>query len=86
MTRKPSSCTEIADDLLAAAIGEATPDAAQRVERHVAECGSCHRELQGYRVIDEAVDGLRGTPVSDEQAAHARGRLDARLAWIGPGD
>lgn len=80
MTRKPSSCTEIADDLLAAAIGEATPDAAQRVERHVAECGSCHRELQGYRVIDEAVDGLRGTPVSDEQAAHARGRLDARLA------
>lgn len=79
MTEKHPSCVRIADDLLAAAIGEATPEGVRRVEQHVADCGSCRRELHGYRAMDAAVGGLRETPAAEE-AASARDRLETRLA------
>lgn len=80
MSDKPAVCARIADDLLAAAIGEASPSAAERVERHVATCGSCRRELQGYRALEEAVATMRGGSWPNEQATQARQRLETKLA------
>ncbi len=80
MSDRPAVCVRIADDLLATAIGEASPGAAERVERHVATCGSCRRELEGYRALDDAVAAMRAVPPPDEQAAQARQRLETKLA------
>ncbi len=80
MSDKPAVCVRIADDLLAAAIGEASPGAVERVERHVADCGACRRELQGYRALDGAVAALRAEPQPAGQAAQARLRLESKLA------
>jgi anti-sigma factor RsiW len=59
MSDKPAVCVRIADDLLATGIGEASPGAAERVGRHVAMCGSCRRELEGYRALEGAVTTMR---------------------------
>jgi methylated-DNA-[protein]-cysteine S-methyltransferase len=80
MTDTPTGCVQIAEDLLAAAIGEASPTAAQRVERHVARCGSCRRELEGFRALDGAVADLRQAPLPSGDVVHARERLETRLA------
>jgi O-6-methylguanine DNA methyltransferase len=80
MSDKPAVCVRIADDLLAAAIGEASPRAVERVERHVAACGSCRRELQGYRALDGTVATMRAEPQPSEHAAQARERLETKLA------
>lgn len=80
MSDKPAVCVRIADDLLAAAIGEASPGAIERVERHVVECGTCRRELQAYRALDGTVAAMRAEPHPSEQAALARERLEIRLA------
>src|SRR5512139_3400609 len=80
MSDKPAVCVRIADDLLAAAIGEASPGAAERVERHVAICRSCRREFQGYRSMDETVATLRDEALPSGQVALARERLETRLA------
>jgi len=80
MSDKPAVCVRIADDLLAAAIGEASPRAVERVERHVAACGSCRRELQGYRALEGTVATMRAEPQPSEQAAQARERLETKLA------
>lgn len=80
MSDKPAACVRIADDLVAAAIGEASPDAAERVERHVAVCGSCRHELQGYRALEGAVATMRDDARPDADAARARERLETRLA------
>jgi O-6-methylguanine DNA methyltransferase len=77
---KPVSCAEIADDLLAAAIGDGSPHAAERVERHVAVCEPCRREFQEYRDVDSAVAVLREEPLPGGHLDQARQRLDARLA------
>ena len=80
MSDKPAVCVRIADDLLAAAIGEASPGAVDRVERHVAACGSCRRELQGYRALDGTVATMRAEPLPSWQTAQARERLETKLA------
>jgi len=80
MSDKPVVCARIADDLLATAIGEAPPNAAERVERHVAACGSCRRELQGYRALEGAVATMRADSRPNDQAAQARERLETKLA------
>jgi methylated-DNA-[protein]-cysteine S-methyltransferase len=80
MSDKPAVCVRIADDLLAAGIGEASPGAAERVEQHVAECGSCRRELQGYRALEGTVAAMRVEPHPSEHAARARERLETKLA------
>lgn len=80
MTDRPAGCVQIADDLMAAAMGEATPGAAQRVERHIAACGRCRQEFENYRAVDNAITTLRDEPFPGGSLAQARERLDTRLA------
>lgn len=80
MSDKPAVCARIADDLVATAIGEASPSVAGRVERHVAECGSCRREFQEYRILEGTVAAMRAEPHPGERTAEARERLETRLA------
>jgi methylated-DNA-[protein]-cysteine S-methyltransferase len=80
MTEKPAVCLQIADDLLAAALGEAEQSAAQRVERHLATCATCRREFRGYRAVDGMVSALQQEPVPGGHLARSRERLEARLA------
>jgi methylated-DNA-[protein]-cysteine S-methyltransferase len=82
MTKKPDCCIEIADDLLAAAIGEASEEAQRRVERHLSVCGPCLREFHGYRDLDRTVSALRHEALPDEHLARARDRLESRLAGL----
>jgi O-6-methylguanine DNA methyltransferase len=79
MNDKPTTCLQIEDDLLAAAISEASPSAAARVERHLAACASCRREFQAYRAADSAVMALQGEPSPREHLTQARERLERRL-------
>lgn len=79
MSDKPAVCTRIQDDLLAAAMGEAAPGAARRVERHLAACASCRREFDEFRAVDGAVTALREGPLPSEPLARARERLETRL-------
>jgi O-6-methylguanine DNA methyltransferase len=80
MTDKPAVCVQIADDLLAAAVGEAGTDVTQRVERHLATCGSCRRQFHEYRAVEDAVTVLREEPLPSGRLARARERLETRLA------
>jgi methylated-DNA-[protein]-cysteine S-methyltransferase len=79
MSDKPAVCVKIEDDLLATAMGEAAPTAVQRVESHLATCGSCRREFQAYRAVDGAVTALREGPLPSVGLAQARERLETRL-------
>ncbi|MFI5341809.1 MAG: methylated-DNA--[protein]-cysteine S-methyltransferase [Candidatus Methylomirabilales bacterium] len=80
MSDKPAVCVQIEDDLLAAAMGEALPGAARRVERHLDACASCRREFQEYRAVDGAVTALREEPLPSGSLAQAREQLETRLA------
>ncbi len=80
MSDKPAVCVQIEDDLLAAAMDEAAPGAARRVERHLATCATCRREFQQYRAVDGAVTTLREEPLPSEPLAQAREHLETRLA------
>ncbi len=80
MTSKPKVCIAIEPDLIAAATGEATPPAAERVDAHVAACAPCRDDFARYRAIDHAVGALRSTPPPAGDAEAARQRLIARLA------
>jgi methylated-DNA-[protein]-cysteine S-methyltransferase len=80
MSDKSAVCIRIEDDLLAAAMGEATPNTARRVERHLATCGSCRREFQEFRAVEGAVTVLRDESLPGGRLAEAREQLDTRLA------
>jgi len=80
MTSKPTMCVAIEPDLIAAATGEATPPAAERVDAHVATCAACRDDFARYRAIDHAIGALRSTPAPAGDAEAARQRLIARLA------
>ncbi len=80
MIKKPASCLNIQDDLLAAAVGEASPDAERRVERHISICTSCHREFDAYRAVDGAVASLRHESPPPGALDRSRERLATRLA------
>jgi methylated-DNA-[protein]-cysteine S-methyltransferase len=66
--------------LLAAALGEAAPEAARRVEAHVADCTACRREFRQYRALDGAVAAIGDASPPIAQATQARQRLEDRLA------
>jgi len=78
--RKPQPCVQIEPELIAAATGEATTAAAERVQAHVATCRMCRDDFTRYRAVDAVVGTLRGetSPTADAEAARAR--LTARLA------
>jgi methylated-DNA-[protein]-cysteine S-methyltransferase len=80
MNDKPVACVRIADDLLAAAIGEASPQAGRRVERHLTACGSCRREFEEYHALDQTVVALREEVLPKAEVSEARDRLETRLA------
>jgi methylated-DNA-[protein]-cysteine S-methyltransferase len=82
MNDKPRVCVAIEPDLVAAATGEATPPAAERVQAHVAACASCRTDYARYRAIDTVVGELRSAPAPAPDAEAARRRLLARLADI----
>lgn len=80
MSVKSRTCGEIADDLLACALGEAAPEAVGRVERHAAVCAACRRELQAFRDLDRTVAALGDEPVPPPRVDRARRRLEAGLS------
>ncbi len=80
MIKKPAVCVEIEEDLLAAAVGEAGPSAAERVDRHLAICAPCRREFEEYRAVDGMVGALQSVPVAHERVAEAQAHLESRLA------
>lgn len=77
MTR-PRACASLEPDLIAAAIGEATPAARARVRKHLAHCDRCRDEEVRYRAVDAAVDELKAASLAPTDAA--RGRLLERLS------
>jgi methylated-DNA-[protein]-cysteine S-methyltransferase len=80
MKRKPQSCLEIEPHLIAAAMGDAEPSAARRVEHHIDSCAPCRGEFHRYREIDGVVGALRRAPAAMASVARAREGLDSRLA------
>jgi O-6-methylguanine DNA methyltransferase len=80
MSNKAAECLQIEDDLLAAAMEEAEPSAARRLERHLAACAPCRREFQGFRAVESAVAALREEPLPTGRLAHAREQLETQLA------
>ena len=79
MTRKPSVCAEIEQDLIAVATGEGQEVMMARVDGHVRTCGPCARELERYRVLEQAIGTLR-VPSVDVEVARSRQRIEAGLA------
>jgi methylated-DNA-[protein]-cysteine S-methyltransferase len=82
MTPTPTSCRAIQADLVAAATGDASPEAAARVRAHVDACPPCHEEMSRYRSIDRVVAGMRRAPVVNDRADVLRGDLEWRLAEL----
>ncbi|HMH52385.1 MAG TPA: methylated-DNA--[protein]-cysteine S-methyltransferase [Candidatus Acidoferrum sp.] len=76
MNARHPGCVAIEADLVAAATGEAAPEATRRVHEHVERCGPCREDFGRYRAIEGLVGRLRAT-VSDD--TEARERLIARL-------
>ncbi|HSE95150.1 MAG TPA: methylated-DNA--[protein]-cysteine S-methyltransferase [Methylomirabilota bacterium] len=79
MTRRPAVCEGIEPDLLASAMGEAGPEAVERVEAHVERCRSCRQDFERYREIEGAVAGLRTEPAPAGALAASREQLESRL-------
>ena len=77
---KPTRCIQIESDLIAAATGEATTPAAERVQTHVTTCRSCRDDFARYRAVDAVVGRLRGETPPAADAEAARTRLTERLA------
>lgn len=82
MSPKHPQCLAIEPDLVAAATGEATPDAALRVRAHVGVCRPCLDEFGRYRAIEGVVDRMRAAPSVDAEETRAREGLVARLSEL----
>ena len=86
MTREFLTCREVEPDLIAVAMDEASPPAAQRVDTHLAGCAECRQELGRYQEIEGAMTGLRRAPAPGSGPTLARGRsaeraIPVRQAW-----
>lgn len=79
MTRKPSVCAEIEQDLVAVATGEGQEAMVARVGGHVRACGPCARELERYRALEQVIGTWR-VPGVDVAVARSRQRIEAGLA------
>lgn len=80
MNRMPQVCVDIEPDLIAAAIGEAEPVTASRVQDHIHRCAPCGNEYTRYRAIDRAVGSWREAPNATAAVEGARKRLLSRLS------
>jgi len=71
------------EEMLALVDGDLEPEAVARLERHLAGCASCTRELEVYRRLDRAIAGsmdtspLRGLP----EAVFSRITPVPRFPW-----
>jgi O-6-methylguanine DNA methyltransferase len=79
MKGKPPRCAAIEADLVAAASGEAAPEAAGRVQEHLEACAPCRQDFGRYRAIEGMLGRLRATSDDDTPA---RERLIARLGEL----
>jgi len=82
MSPKVTSCRAIEPDLVAAAIGEASPAAVVRVQHHVHSCEPCLREMERYQSIDRVVGDLRRAPAGADRTDTALGELEYKLAEL----
>jgi len=82
MSPTSTSCREIQPDLVATATGDGGPREHARVDRHVAACAPCRRELDRYRSIDRVVGEIRRAPIRADRADVVRGDLEWRLAEL----
>jgi methylated-DNA-[protein]-cysteine S-methyltransferase len=82
MSRKHPVCVDLEPDLIAAATGETTAAAAERVDAHVARCARCRDDFARYRAVDRTVGTLRPLTGADAEADTALARLRARLADV----
>jgi methylated-DNA-[protein]-cysteine S-methyltransferase len=80
MTAKPRACQEIEEELIATATGDAGARAAERVHDHLARCGSCRRDFEGYRAVEGVVGTLRRQPAPAADVERSRSALAERLA------
>jgi O-6-methylguanine DNA methyltransferase len=79
-SRTEPTCRDIERDLVSVAGGEAAPEAALAVHRHVAGCAPCRGELDRYRAVEGLMSELRQAPVPGADPALARAELQSRLA------
>ena len=79
MTTKHPSCRAIELDLVATATGDAESRSAERVHRHLEDCGDCREEFARYRAVDSVARELRTPPPADA-LAQSRAGLESRLA------
>jgi len=79
MTRKPSQCVEIEQDLIAVATGEGSAAMVPRVDTHVRACPPCAQELEQYRAIEHAIGTWREPSVSDSSLTRSRRRIEEGL-------
>jgi O-6-methylguanine DNA methyltransferase len=80
MTSKHPRCLAIEADLVAAAGGEAAPEAVERVRVHVDNCRPCAEDFGRYRAIEHVVGRMRTARGTETDEVRARERLAARLA------
>jgi methylated-DNA-[protein]-cysteine S-methyltransferase len=79
MTSRHPQCRAIEPDLVAAATGEAVPEASERVREHVDRCAPCREDFQRYRAIEGVVVGLRSVEPTENEV-RARASLETCLA------
>jgi hypothetical protein len=69
------TCTELAPDLVAHALGQLSPEEAARVETHLAECAPCRQELAATK----SLFGAAREVAAPELSAGAEDRLMAAI-------
>lgn len=84
MRGKHPHCVAIEADLVAAATGEAGPDAGVRVREHVERCRPCQDEFGRYQAIEGVVGRMRASAAEADEG-RARERLIARLSDLSRG-
>ena len=76
---KPAVCVDLEPDLVAAATGEASAVAAERVTAHVERCASCREDFSRYRAIEGEVAAVSSHLLAEPHVRLARAQLEARL-------
>ena len=77
--RNQLPCGFVEDDIIAAALGEASQALQQKVHSHLALCVDCVQRLEQYQQISHQLGSL---PVSETGLASARHAFDTQLAQL----
>jgi len=78
------NCADVRDEFSALLDGELEPETRERVERHLAECTECLRELGKLKELDELYRTLprESAPEDLESRIHAALRLDSNIVRL----